>query len=53
MTIILGVNIVGISVSCIRGRGGVNCNCIIKFIFLLFQVFHAVGGVWGKFLIPQ
>ena len=42
-----------ISVGCFRGVEGVKCNFIINFLFLIFLVFHCVGGVGGEFAISQ
>ena len=33
--------------------GGTSCVFIINFIFLIFPVFHGVGGVGGKFAISK
>ena len=41
----------GIISGCVRGRGGVDCNFVISFIFLLFLVFCSGGGVGGEFAI--
>ena len=38
------------------GGGGADCNFFISFMFLLFPIFHGVGGVGavvGKFEISQ
>ena len=45
----LGVSSPGVSGS--GGGGGVGCNFIKKYIFLLFIIFHFVDGVGGKFAI--
>ena len=38
----------GVSVSGASGvEGGVDCNSIINFLFLIFMGFHGVGGVRG------
>ena len=42
-----------ISVGCIGGRDGVDCNFIVNYIFLLFLVFGDVGGLGGEFAISR
>ena len=50
----MGGRIGGISSRSVSRRGGGGgCNFFINFIFLLFMIFHFVGGVGGEFSIYQ
>ena len=49
----LGRNRWGIRNRCVGVRGGVDCNFITNFIFLLFLIFRGGGRVGGKFAIYQ